>query len=130
MIILDIDDFKKINDVYGHVVGDEALIKTAELLRKSRKYSDDFVARMGGDEFVIVGECREVSDILNLIQKINVNFDNFNSECILKYKLTLSAGYSIFKEGDTEDSFMAAADKAMYANKSKQKTLITCVNNK
>lgn len=121
MIILDIDDFKKINDVYGHAAGDEALVKTADLLRKSRKHSEDFVSRMGGDEFAIVGECRESGEITKLIEKINDDFRNYNFECVLRYKLTLSIGYSIFRKGDTEDSFMAAADKDMYANKSKQK---------
>jgi diguanylate cyclase (GGDEF)-like protein len=134
MIVLDIDDFKKINDIYGHAAGDEALIKTAELLRKTKKQNDDFIARMGGDEFAIVGHRNEKSEIAKLTEKINVDFKDYNNQGALRYKLTLSMGYSIFKEGDNEDTLMASADKDMYKNKSKQKEfsepLITPVINK
>lgn len=120
-MMLDLDEFKKINDKYGHMEGDRALIRVAELLRQSCKKGEDFIARMGGDEFIIVGERSGAGEIEQLMVKLNANAADSNKTHPLKYTLTLSMGYSVFREGDTEDSFFAAADREMYCCKQKRK---------
>ena len=123
-IILDLDEFKKINDIYGHIEGDRALVKTAELLRQSSKRSEDFIARLGGDEFIIVGERLDFKEIEQLIEKLNANVAGFNQNRQSEYPLSLSMGYSVFRDTDTEDSFLAAVDQEMYRCKQNRKAAL------
>jgi|GEM_PF-44643 diguanylate cyclase (GGDEF) domain len=120
-IMLDLDDFKSINDQYGHIAGDSVLVKTAELLRQACKGSDDFIARMGGDEFVIVGERTESGEIMYLMGKIHACTLDYNQSRLTDYNLLLSMGYSVFGKDDSVDTFLAAADKEMYRNKQERK---------
>lgn len=124
-ILLDLDDFKKINDRFGHLVGDNALIRTGELLRKSCINGEDFIARLGGDKFIIVGERSTAAEVADLIKVINNNVAAYNHSGRSSYTLKLSMGYAVFHKGDTQDSFLAVADKAMYSNKLKNKTSTT-----
>lgn len=123
-MILDVDNFKQINDSYGHLVGDEALTAVAGLLRQSLQKSEDFAARMGGDEFIIVGERTERGEIDQLMATIRLNTDNYNASRRSDFKLTLSMGYSILQEGDTVDSFLSAADREMYRCKHRHKAAL------
>ncbi|WP_324823942.1 GGDEF domain-containing protein [Sinanaerobacter sp. ZZT-01] len=113
-VILDLDEFKKINDIYGHMEGDCALVKTAEILRYSCKRSEDFIARLGGDEFIIVGERSNFDEIEQFIDTLYSNVAEYNKSYQSEYTLSLSMGYSVFHETDTEDSFLAAVDQKMY----------------
>lgn len=118
-IILDLDNFKSINDKYGHAAGDRALVTMAELLRQVCKGSDDFIARMGGDEFIIVGERTEMGQINRLMDEISSAV--YNDRRQLDYYILPSMGFSVFKIGDTMDSFLATADQEMYRNKQERK---------
>jgi diguanylate cyclase (GGDEF)-like protein len=120
-IMMDLDDFKKINDEYGHAEGDNALIVMSELLRQVCKGSDDFIARMGGDEFVVLGERTRVEDILQLMSEISTIASEYSESRNLGYLLQPSMGYSVYKKDDTVNSFFATADQAMYLNKHKRK---------
>ncbi|MHC1787168.1 MAG: diguanylate cyclase [Christensenellales bacterium] len=120
-IMLDLDDFKNINDRHGHAAGDNALKKAAELLVQVCKGCDDFIARIGGDEFFILGERPETDGIIQLMEKISSAADEYNKRHRSDYLLQPSMGYSVFHEGDTINSFFAAADRAMYENKQKRK---------
>lgn len=120
-LILDVDDFKKINDICGHLVGDGALTAVAGLLRQSLQKNEDFAARMGGDEFIIVGERSERGEINRLMETIRFNTDDYNGSRQSDYALSLSMGYSILQEGDTADSFLSAADMEMYRCKHRHK---------
>lgn len=124
VIILDLDEFKQINDIYGHMEGDCALVKAAEILQQSCKKSEDFIARMGGDEFIIVGERSDSKEIEQLIENLHSNIADCNKNGKAKYPLSLSMGYSVFREADTEDSFLAAADQAMYRCKQNHKSAV------
>lgn len=124
-IMLDLDDFKKINDEHGHAAGDDALIEMSELLRQVCKGSDDFIARMGGDEFIVLGERTKTEEIIRLMEEISSAAIEYNGSRKLGYLLQPSMGYSVYKKDDTENSFFATADQAMYRNKQERK-LVRC----
>ncbi len=120
-ILLDVDEFKNINDNYGHSAGDSVLVETAKLLRKTCRNSDDFIARLGGDEFIIVGERTEYREIEQLMNEVHSSVNDYNQSCRLNYNLQISMGYSVFDRDDTADTFLAAADREMYRSKKDRK---------
>jgi diguanylate cyclase (GGDEF)-like protein len=93
----------------------------AELLRQVCKGSDDFIARMGGDEFIILGERVETEEIIRLMEQISLAATAFNERRQVDCLLQPSMGYSIYKTNDTANSFFAAADQAMYRSKQERK---------
>jgi diguanylate cyclase (GGDEF)-like protein/PAS domain S-box-containing protein len=121
LLFIDLDKFKIINDTKGHAFGDQVLVEVSLRLKQSIRNSDT-VARIGGDEFVILLE--------NMIDKSNVDsviktiMDTISRPFkINDEKLTVSCsiGVSIYPDdGITTDSLIAAADKAMYNNKHKK----------
>lgn len=96
-------------------------MKMAELLRRTRKGGDDFIARMGGDEFIIVGERTDPEAVKRLMDEIDASAIGYNQSRRSNYTLLPSMGYSFFGKDDTVDSFLAAADKEMYKNKQRRK---------
>lgn len=116
LILIDVNNFKSINDSYGHLVGDEALIIVSTILKKCCNKHKSFLARYGGDEFIVV--CNDY-DHQELIYLINDKMNEFNDTTSKKFKLTLSIGYAAFKDKsiNTVDELIAKADKEMYANK-------------
>ena len=113
LIYIDLDDFKKINDTYGHLVGDELLKFFSSLISRNIRKVDIF-ARLGGEEFAILlpemtleDAVKVANKILNLIK--NANFKNI--------KLSASIGVTTLKENDTPKSFLKRADRAMYLAK-------------
>jgi diguanylate cyclase (GGDEF)-like protein len=121
MIMIDLDDFKKINDEHGHASGDTALTEMAQLLLQVCKGSDDFIARMGGDEFIILGERTKTEDIIRLMDDISSAVTEYNDRHIYDYVLHPSMGYSTYKKGDIIEDFFVTVDQAMYRNKQKWK---------
>ena len=118
MLIMDVNKFKEINDTYGHLEGDNALIKVAEALTSVCDKKGDFVARYGGDEFTII--CKRDSDreVEELIKEIMIAIDLTNALSEKEYKLSLSIGYAqFFKDGDDQNSIMSIADKKLYEMK-------------
>jgi diguanylate cyclase (GGDEF)-like protein len=122
--MLDIDNFKKINDTYGHVEGDRAIVLAADLLLKSIRRGD-FVSRYGGDEFLIVLEqCSETTP-LRVIRRIRENAQKFNHDNALPYAIEFSMGYKVYStlRGLTSSQIFSGIDELMYQNKhSKIKT--------
>jgi len=122
LVVLDVNNFKRINDTYGHLAGDCALKKAAEILRAVCAGTDDFIARMGGDEFVIIGERNTEEEIRGLIRKIREQENKKEQTEQADYQLSFSIGYSVFREEHTPDSFLAEADHMMYEEKQERKT--------
>ncbi len=116
-LILDIDDFKKINDTHGHLAGDKILIFLANILRKTLR-DGDRVFRYGGEEFVIILnrlndiQCENITNrLLGLIR---------NNKLVYKgasLSITISIGVTKFIQGDTPDTLISRADKALYKAK-------------
>ncbi|CAG7647931.1 diguanylate cyclase domain-containing protein [Paenibacillus allorhizosphaerae] len=118
VMYLDMDDFKNINDTYGHATGDELLTKVASRLSHSIR-EPDTVSRMGGDEFVLLlQQFLLPDDIAKIARRIsnalNQPFD-LNGQ---KITLTCSIGAAFFPEhGDDSETLLQNADAAMYASK-------------
>jgi diguanylate cyclase (GGDEF)-like protein len=117
LLILDIDDFKSINDTYGHVVGDKILIFIANLLRSTLRDGDK-VFRYGGEEFVIIlnriteEKCQEIAK--RILQTISTNKLLYKDNSV---NVTISIGVTKYKKGDDPDTLIDRADKALYRSK-------------
>jgi len=123
LIMLDADDFKCINDTYGHATGDRALMQIAGILKALCNHQDCFLARLGGDEFVIVGRDYNGSMLETLASDIGTRVAAFNASGGEPYRLSLSIGTARFSPGtvDTTDALLIAADRNMYQAKADKK---------
>ena len=115
--VLDIDLFKRINDSYGHKAGDRVLQLVAREFR-DRLRTTDFVARFGGEEFVVLFPETEPSDARAVVDKLREHVGklpfHFRGEPVT---VTFSAGLAGFIAGDTEESVFDRADRALYQAK-------------
>lgn len=119
ILMMDIDKFKDINDTYGHTEGDYALIKVSEILSRMCTKSNDFVARYGGDEFVILCYRHNANEIDALKSSIKGAIEHENDISNKPYSLSLSIGSAeISIETDTPDTAIKKADEQLYLIKS------------
>ena len=115
--MIDIDNFKSINDRYGHVVGDDALIRTSRILRASVG-KNALVARYGGDEFLIILREKNEMEAALLVGEIQNNCAAFNRIWDKDYTLSFSIGYTVVDPSVVDkEEFFIRADRAMYAAK-------------
>lgn len=118
LFILDIDNFKDINDQYGHVQGDAALERTASILKSIAARFNCFLARYGGDEFIIIGEFKNLDEGLKLIDDIHMATEISNEMASTPYQLSFSIGATeLTPEIKYIPDFIAEADKALYRSK-------------
>jgi diguanylate cyclase (GGDEF)-like protein len=118
-IMMDIDNFKRINDNYGHQVGDEVIKDIGrKLMGELRKY--DHAGRYGGEEFFIVLPNTDIEQALAMgermrkeLEKDPLRFDDY------EIQITASLGIAQFREGETRESWINRADRAMYLAKEK-----------
>lgn len=121
MLVCDIDDFKHINDSYGHIVGDDAIMAVASSLQESFYNEDDVVARFGGDEFMVYMNNLDSIEELEanagkLLEKIKTK-----SVQIADGKLTVSVGIVIAARKATLEELFQKADEALYEAKKQGK---------
>lgn len=117
-MMLDLNRFKRINDEYGHHVGDLALIQTAEILRVCVDEKGSII-RYAGDEFIIILKTVEKEEIQSIIQNIHQKLQEF-SDNSPTFKLSVSIGYCLFDTNSyTPDDMMNQIDKLMYIEKEK-----------
>jgi diguanylate cyclase (GGDEF)-like protein len=117
LLLCDIDLFKRINDSYGHKIGDLALKKFASLLNENLRVND-FVARYGGEEFVIILPNIPLDKAKTAGESVraNINRSVFSYKTI-ELELTVSIGISMFRKDDTASSVFERADRALYLAK-------------
>lgn len=120
-IMIDVDEFKKINDTFGHRAGDEALEQTAAIL-KSALRRGDVICRYGGDEFCIILDSADKGIIDSITERIDERIRVFNGSSSKPYSLSLSLGYGVFddesrKNGISAEQFMHEIDEKMYRMK-------------
>lgn len=130
IVMGDIDDFKKINDTYGHIIGDVVLNKIGNILRC--ELPDSLVGRYGGEEFIILmpntnNSFEKIEKVRELISNIKVNFEN-----IIIDNISMSFGiYNITEDIVNEDvkslrkKYIGNADKALYTSKENNKNKTT-----
>ena len=117
LALWDIDHFKKINDRYGHGVGDRVLKLFADIIQTRIRKVDQF-ARIGGEEFVLIMPDTSIENALNLNNTLRVMLE----ECNFHYEgqhcqITSSVGLAEFRRGDEADIVLERADKALYHSK-------------
>lgn len=126
MALLDVDNFKRLNDQYGHKTGDNALTHLAEILRSTIRPSDK-VARFGGEEFVLLlpdTPTEEAVAVMTRVQReLTRRFFLHANEKIL---ITFSAGVSQWRKGETKEQAFERADAAMYEAKRTGKNRVVC----
>jgi len=113
LIFLDIDNFKKINDTLGHLIGDRALVDVAKTIKKNLRKSD-IAIRWGGEEFLVL--LPNTKDPLPVAEKIRAKISELTYEGW--GPITVSAGCAVYSPGDTIDSMIKRADQALYRAKS------------
>ncbi|MEG0958161.1 MAG: diguanylate cyclase [Erysipelotrichaceae bacterium] len=116
IIFMDLDNFKQVNDVYGHKGGDEILRATANKLMVCIE-ANEFVARLGGDEFIILMANENKTSVSQKVKKIE---DEFHKKITFQhqpYEILISYGTSVFSKHKNLQDLMEEADKAMYENK-------------
>ena len=118
LLMMDVDFFKRINDGYGHLEGDAALLRVAGALKQACGTRNCFIARYGGDEFVIVFSCEAEAEAERLQQAITAALQAANAAAGTPYTLTLSIGCAQYTaQMESMQQFLAAADAKLYAVK-------------
>ncbi|MCP5021108.1 MAG: diguanylate cyclase [bacterium] len=118
LVMLDVDFFKKVNDTYGHDVGDEVLRETAEVMRRAVRSSDE-ACRIGGEEFLVICKNTNESAAMVVAERIRVALENHVTE-FGQYRgaVTASMGVASFCSGSMAPSdLLKRADEAVYAAK-------------
>ena len=132
IIMIDIDNFKKINDTYGHDIGDKVL-RNLGIFLNSKKRKSDIVARYGGEEFVIILSDTDKIDalkfVINLLENIKENIKiPINESFILT--ITVSVGISVFPyDSENKNNLLKIADENLYHTKTNGKNGVTIILN-
>ena len=124
LILIDLDDLKKINDAFGHKEGDMALIDTANVINDTFRKSD-LIARISGDEFVILTADTKANAEQAIRMRLLKNVEEHNARQKRLYKLSLSFGIAVYDPEDPSsiDRLIVEADELMYVEKSKKDEL-------
>lgn len=122
LFILDVDDFKKINDTMGHAFGDEVLRSLGQQLPSNFR-SSDIIGRVGGDEFMIfLKGVTEADSVRKEAEKVQNFFRSFKAGEYIKYAATASIGVAVFpREGNNFEALYKAADQSLYKAKKRGK---------
>jgi diguanylate cyclase (GGDEF)-like protein len=122
IILLDVDNFKEVNDVHGHLTGDEVLISISEILKKFTR-EIDIVGRWGGEEFLIICPRTNEKEASYISEKLRHKIEK--NEFDITGQQTVSVGVSSYKENDSITKLLIRADEAMYFSKTTGKNRIT-----
>ena len=114
LMILDIDYFKKVNDTYGHPVGDYVLETLTKLIKDNIRDSDRFY-RIGGEEFAIVSIQKNKDDEIKFAERIRKVIENYNFEDV--GQVTISIGFTQLRNNETFEEWYKRADEALYEAK-------------
>ncbi|SFB88236.1 PAS domain S-box-containing protein/diguanylate cyclase (GGDEF) domain-containing protein [Marinospirillum celere] len=115
LILLDIDNFKLINDTYGHLAGDQVLVLIASVLQSNTR-TTDVLGRWGGEEFLVLCTESNLEGLLHFAKKLRCVLANQTMP--FGGSLTASLGVALYKKGDSAEQLVSRADRALYHAKS------------
>lgn len=121
LLMIDLDGFKSINDTYGHLAGDKALVELSGVLKRAcgPVPKRPYIARYGGDEFIVITEGTE-ADIRSLCESIREGLKEVSGKSDT-YQLAVSIGLAKWKDGMDHKALIAAADADLYQHKPRRK---------
>jgi diguanylate cyclase (GGDEF)-like protein len=128
-LFLDLDDFKRINDVHGHLAGSHALMEVAAVVLPSVR-DTDCVVRYGGDEFVLILTETGVAEAVQVAERIRrkIETHEFTGGRTLRFTVTASFGVAVFPlHASSPQQLIAGADRAMYQAKAANKNCVRVV---
>jgi len=118
VLFIDIDNFKNINDSYGHKIGDEILKMVSKTITSNIRVEDIF-GRWGGEEFIVIFKRIDVTQILKLAEKLRLTVKNSSYQLSSgkSISVTISIGGTIYKPGEHIEDLVERADELMYESK-------------
>jgi diguanylate cyclase (GGDEF)-like protein len=127
LIMIDIDSFKLINDNYGHIAGDEILQQFAARLKDAVRGSKDWVARYGGDEFLLYLHDTNIEKAQKVAERIRQSIEKFAfSAQNMAFTLTSSIGIGILKSNMDMETLINVADRNLYSSKAAGGNKVSC----
>lgn len=126
LMVIDIDDFKIVNDSFGHVTGDKALKELADLIKESTR-NEDLCFRYGGDEFVVIlpNTTKEQAALIGERIQSRIFPVSLSTKGLSEFKVSLSVGVTQWEPGLSPQDLTELADKAMYSSKNISKKRMT-----
>jgi diguanylate cyclase (GGDEF)-like protein len=131
LLYADVDNLKAINDTYGHKEGDRVLVEIAYILKDNYRESD-IIARIGGDEFVVIPVGSEGDDTAVITARLKKCIEVHNAKVTHRYKVSISAGISYYDPLNpcSVHELLARGDQAMYEQKNLKRKLQLSVSGK
>ena len=125
LLMIDLDDFKRVNDTYGHAAGDATIRAAATIIRRSVR-PFDICTRFGGEEFAVVMPDSSGSIAETVAERIRSRIGEWRSadEALAALNITASIGFALGHRTTSSDEFLARADRALYAAKNAGKNQI------
>jgi diguanylate cyclase (GGDEF)-like protein len=111
LAVIDIDHFKRVNDNFGHLIGDEVLLLIAGLMRSNFRFHDQ-IYRFGGEEFVVLMRCADHTDAAAALERFRAKVESFEFPQV--GTIRVSVGFSALRSDDTPGTAFDRADKAVY----------------
>ena len=127
LIFLDVDNFKRINDTYLHLTGDQVLIGLAKLLQ-SETYSGEIIGRYGGEEFIVMCPSTDLKQAVVKAERLRRAIRDAALSTVKELKVTVSFGVTEIEQGDTLDDVFRRADKALFTSKEKGRDRTTALS--
>lgn len=124
LLLIDIDNFKQINDIYGHQCGDEVLIVLAGLIRAMTPYERIEGYRYGGEEIVVLLRNKDEEQAMQCCENIRHTFENLRYSFEPNRTITFSGGLATYQKDMTVEEWVSAADEALYFAKGNGKNQI------
>lgn len=121
LFMIDINDFKQINDRYGHLEGDAALIMLAEVLKQVGSHFKGLISRFGGDEFFVILEARDEEDVAHFRQELADTLAHYNQHSGKPFTVEIGIGLAYYDPALSIPELIESADQALYRNKRRKK---------
>lgn len=123
IILFDIDNFKSINDNYGHLTGDQILVEIAEITSDKVRQTE-FVGRWGGEEFLVICPETQLDQAVEIAERIRFTIEAYQFKGTGSISMTASFGVSSYRTDDTRDIIISRTDEALYIAKGNGKNQV------